>query len=122
MTAGAFDTLGEQAVRALVVTGPGPASAIDVLENARVRVIESAHPRPDARSLVAGMAVVQFVAGLPRSARLLWLISGGASSLVEVLCVDWWMYLLMAAAAIVLLNVLLVVALVAFRRDGELSD
>ena len=85
MTAGAFDTLGEQAVRALVVTGPGPASAIDVLQNARVRVIESAHPRPDARSLVAGMAVVEFVAGLPRSARLLWLISGGASSLVEVL-------------------------------------
>jgi len=85
MTAGAFDTLGEQAVRALVVTGPGPASAIDVLENARVRVIESAHPRPDARSLMAGMAVVEFVAGLPRSARLLWLISGGASSLVEVL-------------------------------------
>jgi hydroxypyruvate reductase len=101
MTAGAFDTLGEQAVRALVVTGPGPASAIDVLENARVRVIESAHPRPDARSLMAGMAVVEFVAGLPRSARLLWLISGGASSLVEVLspgitleelqCVNGWL-------------------------------
>lgn len=47
---------------------------------------------------------------------------GNHTSLVEVLCVDWWMYLLMAAAAIVLLNVLLVVALVAFRRDGELSD
>ena len=43
-------------------------------------------------------------------------------SLVEVPYVDWWMYLLMAAAAIVLLNVLLVVALVAFGRDGELND
>lgn len=43
-------------------------------------------------------------------------------SLVEVPYVDWWMYLLMAAAAVVLLNVLLVVALVAFGRDGELND
>ena len=49
-----------------------------------VRVIESAHPRPDARSLMAGLAVVEFVQGLPRNARMLWLISGGASSLVEV--------------------------------------
>jgi len=85
MTAGAIDALGGQAERALVVTGPGPASAMDVLQNARVRVIESAHPRPDTRSLMAGLAVVEFVERLPRSARLLWLISGGASSLVEVL-------------------------------------
>ena len=48
---------------ALVVTVPGAVSTIDVLQNARVRVIESAHPRPDARSLMAGMAVVEFVAG-----------------------------------------------------------
>lgn len=85
MTAGAIEALGEQAVQALVVTAAGAASAIDVLQNARVRVIESGHPRPDTRSLMAGLAVVEFVERLPRNARLLWLISGGASSLVEVL-------------------------------------
>ena len=84
MAAGAVDVLGERVAGALVVTVPGAVSTIDVLQNARVRVIESAHPRPDARSLMAGLAVVEFVQGLPRSARMLWLISGGASSLVEV--------------------------------------
>ena len=84
MAAGAVDVLGERVAGALVVTVPGAVSTIDVLQNARVRVIESAHPRPDARSLMAGLAVVEFVRGLPRSARMLWLISGGASSLVEV--------------------------------------
>ena len=47
---------------------------------------------------------------------------GNSASLLEVSCVDWWMYLLMAAAAIVLMNVLLVVALVFFGRDGEFTD
>ena len=47
---------------------------------------------------------------------------GNSTSLLEVSCVDWWMYLLMAAAAIVLMNVLLVVALVVFGRDGEFTD
>jgi len=84
MAAGAVDVLGERVAGALVVTVPGAVSTIDVLQNARIRVIESAHPRPDARSLMAGLAVVEFVQGLPRSARMLWLISGGASSLVEV--------------------------------------
>jgi hydroxypyruvate reductase len=84
MAAGAVDVLGERVAGALVVTIPGPVSTIEVLQNARVRVIESAHPRPDGRSLMAGLAVVEFVQGLPRSARMLWLISGGASSLVEV--------------------------------------
>jgi hydroxypyruvate reductase len=84
MTAGAIDGLGEGVVRALVVTVPGRAASIDALQRVGVRVIESAHPQPDARSVLAGRAVVEFVEALPKSARLLWLISGGASSLVEV--------------------------------------
>jgi hydroxypyruvate reductase len=85
MAAGALDGLGRRVVRALVVTVTGGAAKLDALQRARIRIIESAHPRPDERSLLAGQAVVEFVTGLPRSARLLWLISGGASSLVEVL-------------------------------------
>ena len=84
MTAGAIDRLGENLVRALVVTKPGHAN-FDILAEPRVRVIESAHPQPDARSLEAGAAVVDFVGGTRRDARVLWLISGGASSLVESL-------------------------------------
>ena len=83
MTAGAIDGLGEKMVQALLVTKPGLAS-IACLQDPRVRVIESAHPQPDARSLAAGAAVVDFVQALPRGGRLLWLVSGGASSLVEV--------------------------------------
>jgi glycerate 2-kinase len=84
MAAGAIDALGERVGQALVVTLPGRATSIDALQRTNARVIESAHPRPDARSLLAGRAVVEFVERLPQSARLLWLISGGASSLVEV--------------------------------------
>ena len=84
MTAGAIDGLGDQVVQALVVTVPGRAASIDALQRAGVRVIESAHPQLDARSLVAGQVLVEFVEALPPTTRLLWLISGGASSLVEV--------------------------------------
>jgi hydroxypyruvate reductase len=84
MTAGAIDRLGENLVRALVVTKPGHAN-FDILAESRVRIIESAHPQPDARSLEAGAAVVDFVHATHRDARVLWLISGGASSLVEAL-------------------------------------
>ena len=48
-----------------------------------VRQLESAHPIPDERSLEAGEALVQFLTTAPANARFLFLISGGASSLVE---------------------------------------
>lgn len=49
-----------------------------------VRLLESAHPVPDANSLAAGQAVAEFVSGLPAGLPLLCLISGGASALVEL--------------------------------------
>lgn len=82
MAAGAFDGLGTRLVRALVVTGQGRPLP-RVLSDPRVRVVESAHPVPDERSLAAGCALEEFVRALPRNARVLWLVSGGASSLVE---------------------------------------
>jgi hydroxypyruvate reductase len=48
-------------------------------------VVAGSHPVPDQRSLVAGERLREWVAALPRDARPLFLISGGASSLVEVL-------------------------------------
>jgi glycerate 2-kinase len=47
-------------------------------------VIVSSHPEPDARSVFAGEAVVDLVAGCTRDDLCLALISGGASALVEL--------------------------------------
>jgi hydroxypyruvate reductase len=51
----------------------------------RVTQLEAGHPIPDARSFAAGSALVSFVQDLPENARVLFLLSGGASALVEVL-------------------------------------
>jgi hydroxypyruvate reductase len=47
--------------------------------------LESAHPVPDARSLVAGAEFERLAASLPPEEYPVFLISGGSSSLVEVL-------------------------------------
>ncbi|MCV6586001.1 MAG: DUF4147 domain-containing protein [Marinibacterium sp.] len=47
------------------------------------RLIEAAHPVPDARSLSAGAALRAAVMGMPAGSDLLLLVSGGASSLAE---------------------------------------
>lgn len=49
-----------------------------------VTFVEGAHPVPDARSLAAGAALLEFIAATPAHQPLLFLVSGGASSLVEV--------------------------------------
>ncbi|MGB9669806.1 MAG: glycerate kinase type-2 family protein [Halothiobacillaceae bacterium] len=50
-----------------------------------VEVREAGHPLPDARSLAAGQRLLEFIAASPQQRPLLFLLSGGASSLVEVL-------------------------------------
>jgi hydroxypyruvate reductase len=82
MTSGAADALGHRMLGALVVTSPGHGPK-ELAAMPNVRVVESAHPEPDERSLVAGEEVSRFVSGLPRDAAVLFLVSGGASSLVE---------------------------------------
>jgi glycerate 2-kinase len=83
MTLGALEGLGGRMGQALVVTCPGhlPPGLAGL---AGLRVLESAHPRPDARSIAAGEAVTEFIAALPARAQVLVLVSGGASSLVEL--------------------------------------
>ena len=49
------------------------------------QIFESAHPIPDENSLASGNALLQAVRDLGSSDKLLLLVSGGASSLVEVL-------------------------------------
>jgi glycerate 2-kinase len=50
-----------------------------------VTCLEAGHPLPDRRSLAAGRALLAFLGRAPSSASFLFLISGGASALVECL-------------------------------------
>lgn len=83
MAAGAQSALGEQLRSGLVITKQ--AHTDPSLDGRRIQQIESSHPVPDERSLAAGAALLEFLADLPEDESLLFLLSGGASALVEVL-------------------------------------
>ncbi len=82
MTRGALVSLGQHICDGVVITKHGH---LEGLSDQRLRLLEADHPVPGQASLTAGAALVDYVAGLPEQEHLLVLISGGASSLVEVL-------------------------------------
>jgi len=82
MCRGALNHFGD--CPALVVTKYDHADE-DILNRKNVRVIESAHPIPDQKSLEAGQAMLNCVSAMDRDSRLLLLVSGGASALAESL-------------------------------------
>ena len=84
MLLGARSALNGQLRSALLITKPGHVTS-GVKAFPEIRGIEAAHPVPDENSLRAGQAVLDFIAAAPSDAQLLFLISGGTSSLVEVL-------------------------------------
>ena len=84
MTLGASDALGERLQQSLVITRAGHAAGLS-RSLASARLLESAHPVPDASSLDAGAALLAAVQSLSAEQFPLFLISGGSSSLVEVL-------------------------------------
>jgi len=84
MTLGALDCLGPRVIEALVISkdrhfDPGLERA------AGVTCLASGHPLPDERSLAAGAELLRRLQGLAPAQKVLFLISGGASSLVEAL-------------------------------------
>jgi glycerate 2-kinase len=84
MMLGAHDALGAAIERALVITKDG--HVLPQLEAIPgTEILESAHPMPDERSLAAGARLLQWVDELPPHVDPLFLVSGGSSSLVEVL-------------------------------------
>lgn len=84
MMLGARDALGPALERGLVITKDGHLDPeILALEGLETR--ECGHPLPDERSLAAGERVLAFLEEMPADVQPLCLISGGASSLVEVL-------------------------------------
>jgi len=69
-------------VSALVITKQEHGAVFD---DPRITLIESDHPVPTQRSLDAGRDLVEYVKQISETDTLLFLISGGTSSLVEVL-------------------------------------
>jgi len=82
MALGAIDVLGSSVTRALVVTR---ADCVDpeLAEVRSLRCLVAAHPVPDARRLGAGEAALAMARAAPPGQRVLLLVSGGASSLLE---------------------------------------
>ncbi|MGD8532660.1 MAG: DUF4147 domain-containing protein [Gammaproteobacteria bacterium] len=84
MTLGAVDVLGAALDGGYVVTPLGHGDeALSAMP--RFRTVPSSHPVPDQRSLEAGDGLLSFVSAMAPGTRVLVLISGGASSLVESL-------------------------------------
>jgi len=79
MMSGAVETLGSQIQDAFIVTKRGHGQSFPWSCH------EAGHPLPDESSLECGDRLVQFAQGIPESARVLVLLSGGASALVEKL-------------------------------------
>lgn len=84
MALGAHDVLGSALRRTLVITKDGHHDA-ETQRLPGLTLYESSHPVPDERSLLAGEQLLQFARELPLGAQALFLVSGGASALVEVL-------------------------------------
>lgn len=84
MWCGARDALGARLDGGLVVAPDGDMFAAQA-RALGAELLFAAHPVPDARSLAAGARLLQAVGTLPADVQPLFLISGGSSSLVEVL-------------------------------------
>jgi hydroxypyruvate reductase len=83
MALGAYDALGAAIERTLLITRESEdLSAFD--RRVAPELWLGSHPLPDERSLAAGARLLAWVEELPQGVTPLFLISGGASSLVEV--------------------------------------
>lgn len=83
MLQGAHAALGPRLERALLISTEAALATLD--PDLPCERCAGAHPLPDERSLAAGARLLAWVQSLPAAASPLFLISGGASSLVEVL-------------------------------------
>lgn len=82
MALGALKALGRPETEALIITKYG--HGLDGLDEfSGVTMLEAAHPIPDENSLMAGAALLHKVKSLGADSELVFLVSGGASALVE---------------------------------------
>lgn len=87
MLQGVTDALGDRIHQGLLITKRGHAEP-GQWTGLPIHVHFAGHPVPDETSLVAGQALLHFIEEQPEDIPLLFLISGGASALVEVLAGD----------------------------------
>ncbi len=80
--------LAEQIISGLVISKHGHLSEL-LKQNPVLTCLESDHPIPKENSLKAGKVLIQYLENLPEKEPVLFLISGGASALVEVLKDGW---------------------------------
>ncbi len=89
MMRGAVITLGAQLDAGLIITKAGHCGDVQNVADdgvaKTIRCIEAGHPVPNENSLFAGKELLFFIDRQPLSRTLVFLISGGASSLVEIL-------------------------------------
>ncbi|WP_242470984.1 glycerate kinase type-2 family protein [Thiocystis violacea] len=83
MTLGAVEALGDACVGGLLITKPGHTDPRR-LRGTGLETLIGGHPVPDAGSLAAGARLLTAIERAPAEATLLFLVSGGASSLAEV--------------------------------------
>jgi glycerate 2-kinase len=83
MTQGAVATLDAQIVGGVIVVPVDHVPAGFDPATHGLRITYGSHPMPDETSLVAGQMIADYVAGLDAKAQVLFLVSGGASSLVD---------------------------------------
>lgn len=81
MAKGALEILGNRIIKGLIITKAGD----EAINLKNIKLVEAGHPVPDERSIAAGHQLIRFVNALPTNAKMLCMISGGTSSLVEVL-------------------------------------
>lgn len=84
MMLGAITALGEKINAGLLITKTGHCDQ-QLQDMGNIQCLESTHPVPDQRSLRAGQALLAFMKERAVQGDFIFLISGGASSLVEVL-------------------------------------
>ncbi len=77
MARGAREALDEEIRDALIITKHGYEEPLPW------RCLTAGHPLPDGASLAAGDELLQFIAAIPDASRVLVLLSGGASALIE---------------------------------------
>jgi len=82
MAEGALSVLGDKLVAGLVISKHGHMTDV-VKADSRLQCLESSHPVPDQSSLQAGATLVAMLGQIPEDAHLVFLVSGGTSSLVE---------------------------------------
>ncbi len=82
MLYGAISAIDDKFIDAILITKNNPDCEL-LLNNLKIQVHISGHPIPDENSLSAGKCLIEFLQQVNKNDHVLFLISGGTSSLVE---------------------------------------